>query len=1113
LYIVVLKTSHSISMKKYILSLILSIFISACNNNKTNLFVLKSPEETGIKHQNTLQSTKELNVFRYRNFYNGGGVGIADINNDGLSDIYFTINRGANKLYLNKGNFKFEDITEQAGVAGTKPWSTGVVMVDINADGWLDIYVCNAGLEKGEEQNNELFINQKDGTFKESAEEYNLADSGITTHAAFFDHDKDGDLDVYILNNSFIPVTSLQYNDKRELRDKDWKVNDILKGGGDRLLRNDGGRFTDISEESGIYGSLIGFGLGVTLGDINQDDYIDIYVSNDFYERDYLYINQQDGTYKEELKNYMNHLSQFSMGADMADINNDGNVEVFVTDMLPEKDQRLKETTSFEGFDLYRLKQSRDFYHQYMQNTLQYNNNNGSFSEISAHAGVSSTDWSWGALLFDMDSDGYRDIFVCNGIFHELTNQDFLNFFANDVVQKIVVTGKKEDVMNIINKMPSRPIQNKAFQNSGNLFFNDKSNNWGFDELTFSNGAAYADLDNDGDLDLVINNVNQNAMIYQNQAVDNGANYLKVQLEGDGENTFSIGAKISAYLGNQVLFSELIPTRGFQSSVDYISTIGLGNRKLVDSLVVIWPNDKESRLYSIISNQTLHLSIKDALEKGKEKSNTGNKPFFKDVSSNFSSHIENNYVDYNKEILVPKMLSREGPAMAVGDVNGDGFEDVFIGNAAGEDAKLYLQKPDGSFRESINPSFNIDKGYEDTAAILIDVDQDQDLDLIVGSGGNDASRSKKWLEDRVYLNDGFGKFSRVKKSLPSYFSNTSVLAPYDMDQDGDLDIFVGNRSLIGVYGINPSSVLLENLGDGTFKDVTGLKGYEASELGMVTDAKWINLSGDEEKDLLVVGEWMSPVILENKGLYLEKIETNLSQLSGWWNTIIVADFDQDRKEDFILGNKGTNSVYTGSMKSKAKVYINDFDKNGTLDQIFTREKNGKDYPIHIRNELASQITKIKKENLKYTEYAKKSIKDLFDKELIESSLVKEVNESRSMVFFKKTDGQFTIRPLPEQVQWNSVNTGHVIDVNQDGFIDVVLAGGEDNLKPQFGKLDAGYGELLLGSKDGNFRWVPYKESGFRLRGTVRDLTMVKHEERYRLIFGINNSKPKVYALE
>lgn len=1084
--------------------------------NKNTLFYSVDPKFSGVQAVNTIKSTNELNVFKYRNFYNGGGVGLGDINNDGLIDIYITRNLQENKLYLNKGGFQFQDITLNAGVKGQKPWSTGVVMVDINNDGYLDIYVCNAGLDSGEQQDNELFINMQDGTFSEQAEKYNLADSGITTHAAFFDYDKDGDLDVYVLNNSFIPVTSLGYNNKRTLRDKEWKVAPILKGGGDRLLRNDNGLFKDVSEEAGIYGSLIGFGLGITLGDINQDGNIDIYVSNDFYERDYLYINQGDGTFIEDIQNQLNHISHSSMGADMADIDNDGFAEIFVTDMLPREDQRLKETTEFEGFNIYRLKQEKTFYHQFMQNTLQRNNQNGTFSEISTFAGVEATDWSWGALMFDMDSDGYRDIFVSNGIYHELTNQDFVNFFANEVVQTMVLTGEKEEVMNIINKMPVRPILNHAFKNNKNLSFTDNSMDWGFETPTFSNGSAYGDLDNDGDLDLVINNVNQPVMLYKNQAVDRGANYLQIKLEGSNENPFAIGAKIYAYLEDKVIFSELIPTRGFQSSVDYVTTMGLGDKQSIDSIKVIWPNGKVQKLQNPMANQRIELNVKDAQDaQDVRRSKKEKDKFFSPIALPVKQHKENNYVDYDKEVLAPKMLSREGPAIAVGDINQDGYEDLFLGNAAGQAPQLLLQNSKGEFTLTQEEFFASQKDYEDTAAQFIDVDNDGDLDLFVGSGGNDSTLAKQLYLDRIYRNDGAGNFSFAGDLLPQYFSNTSVIAPYDMDQDGDLDIFIGNRSKIGVYGITPNSVLLENDGEGRFKDATGLKAYDASEIGMITDAKWVEMTGDDKKDLVLVGEWMHPVIFENRGLYLEEIKSNLDQLSGWWNTLIPGDFNQDGLPDLILGNTGTNSVYQGTTESPARMFINDFDQNGTLDQILTRQIDGKDRPVHVRNELAHQISKIKKENLKYSEYATKGIRDLFSKETVANSIVKEVNESRSLLLLNLGENQFETKQLPAQVQWNSVNSGVVIDYNNDGNLDVILSGGEDNLKPQFAKLDAGYGELLQGDGLGNFQWIPYAQSGLQVRGTVRQAALIKLGDKGKkmIVFGVNDNLPACYELE
>ena len=585
-------------------------------NEETTLFTLLPSARTGIDFLNKVENQKNFNIFKYRNFYNGGGVAIGDINNDGLADIYMTGNMVSNKLYLNKGGLKFEDISEQAGVKGSKPWSTGVVMVDINQDGLLDIYVSNAGNMEGNNHDNDLYINNGDLTFTEKAAEYNLAKTGFSTHASFFDYDKDGDLDAYILNNSNIPVSSLGYAEQREIRAQDWEgVPDIFKGVGDMLLRNDNGKFVDVSEEAGIYGSLIGFGLGVMITDINKDLYPDIYVSNDFYERDYLYINNQDGTFTEDIKNWTSHLSLSAMGIDISDINNDGNADIFITDMLPEPDQRVKSIMEFEGYNVFKLKQSKDFYQQYIQNTLQLNNGNGSFSEIAYFSGVDATDWSWAGLLFDMDNDGLRDIYVTNGVNHDLTDLDFVDFFANEIIQKMVLTGKKESIDSIINKMPIKPQPNFAYRNNGDLTFSNANKEWGFEIPSLSNGAAYGDLDNDGDLDLVVNNVNMESFVYENHATElTGNNYIKLKFEGAKENKFAVGTTVMLYYDKNIVLQELVPSRGFQSSMDHVMTIGLGKFKTIDSLRVVWPDDKTVKLVEVAANQFLtfkHSEAKD----------------------------------------------------------------------------------------------------------------------------------------------------------------------------------------------------------------------------------------------------------------------------------------------------------------------------------------------------------------------------------------------------------------------------------------------------------------------------------------------------------------------
>ncbi|MCG2462746.1 VCBS repeat-containing protein [Flavobacteriaceae bacterium F89] len=1074
-------------------------------------FSLLDKETTGIDFVNKIENKKDFNIFTYRNFYNGGGVAIGDINNDGLPDIYLTSNFGKNKLYLNKGNLKFEDISTSSHAEGNRAWSTGVVMVDLNADGFLDIYVCNAGNIKGDNQKNELFINNGDLTFTEKAEDYNLADSGFTTHAAFFDYDNDGDLDAYILNNSFIPVNSLNFSNKRELRAKDWDVPEVLKGGGDKLLRNDNGKFVDVSENAGIYGSLIGFGLGVTVGDVNGDFFPDIYVSNDFYERDYLYINQKNGTFKEEVEDWTAHTSLASMGADMQDINNDGKPDIYVTDMLPENDARLKNTTQFESYDVYQRKLNLDFHHQFMQNSLQLNTGNNGFSEIANYGGVSKTDWSWGALLFDMDNDGYKDIYVCNGIYHDLTNQDFIDFFANDIIQKMMISGKMEEKDSIINKMPSNPIPNYAFRNNQDLTFTDRTDDWGFNIPSFSNGAAYGDLDNDGDLDLIVNNVNQQAFIFRNNTQETDPkNYLKINFKGEGNNTFGVGAIAELYIEDQIIRQELIPTRGFQSSTEYTLTVGLGDTEEVDSIAVHWPDQTQQTLKRVKVNRTITFDQKDAKSTPKLQSK-GKKPLLREVAETMERHKEDVHVDFNYEGLISKMLSREGPAMAVGDVNKDGNEDVFVGGGKGQPGKVYTQTGQGKLRELKQGIFQADASMEDTAAAFFDADGDGDLDLLVSTGGNDPDDNANY-NNRLYFNDGRGEFTE-KSLLPTTQQNVSTIAVADFDRDGDMDVFIGSRSVPGIYGINPKHLLLENMGDATFKDVTESKAYDIQDVGMITSAKWADVDGDKKEDLVVVGDWMAPMVFKNNGKRLHLEKTSLDSLTGWWNTVEIADVDGDGDLDLILGNQGDNMPYGASAEKPMKLFVNDFDNNGTIEQITTRNINGKDVPIPLKAELTSQISSLKKQSLRNSEYAKKSIDDLFDADVLRRSIVKSAVESKSVIALNNGNNQFTVLALPAQVQFSCVCGISCSDVDKDGNMDLLLGGNNYGFKPQFSQLDSNYGSVLLGDGKGGFNWVPYSASGFFVKGEVKHIRRLYNKNGKDIFIAVrNNDAPKIFAI-
>ena len=1090
------------------LVLIFVITIYSCRNdhsaiNSSNtLFTLLPSTYTHITFSNDLTYTEQFNPYTYRNFYNGGGVGLGDINNDGLLDIYFCGNQVNSKLYLNKGDFQFEDITDKAGVACAGVWASGVSFVDINGDGLQDIYVCKSGkpaeavLSGGTNRYNELFINQGDLTFKESAVQYGLDNTGLSSHAAFFDYDRDGDLDCYILNNSIRTVGAY------DLRKDQRKIPDTL--GGNKLMRNDNGHFIDVSEAAGIYSSSIGFGLGVSVGDLNSDGWPDLYVSNDFFERDYLYVNQKNGTFKEQLDSSMTEISLNSMGADMADINNDAKPEIFVTDMLPETDARYKTKTTFENWEKYQRNVQNGYHHQFIRNALQLNRGHMKFSEVSRYAGVYATDWSWGALIFDMDMDGYKDIFVANGIYKDLTDQDYLNLYNDPETIHGLMKTETNVIKKLIDAIPSERIPNYAFQNQlkkNSLTFTNKSNEWGLSTPSFSNGSSYGDLDNDGDLDLVINNTGMPCFIYQNNSRENNhASYLKFELTGIGMNTKAIGTQITLFKDDQQFYQEINPMRGFESCVDPRPLFGLGKISEVDSIHILWPEGSVSKLGSTKTNQSIKIQENTTQRIGTNNqsqslgTNSSNINF---SSSNYLSpitikglqynHTENVFNDFERDRLLFHMISREGPAMAIGDINGDHLEDIYIGHAMNSLPGLFIQQKGGSFIPKHVVAFIKDSASEDTDASFFDADGDGDLDLYVCSGGNEVPNVSSSLADRLYLNNGHGDYTKSLQILPTFkFESTSCVKPCDFDHDGDIDLFVGVRLVPFNYGVPCNGYILKNDGKGNFMD-SGVP--ELKKLGLITDATWADIDGDKFQDLIISSEWMPLTILKNEIINSERtftIRTNeygLSQSSGLWQTVIAKDIDLDGDIDLIGGNWGLNSRIKSIANKPANLYINDFDQNGTAEQILTTFNGNKSYPLTLRQDLVSQMPYLKKKYLKFGNYKNQTIEDIFTPDQLKNCIKLECKNSATSLFIQD-QGKFIQQELPFESQLSPIFSMQCEDFNHDALPDILLGGNFSAAKPEIGSYMANPLTLLIQQRDHSFKSKVLKSNSTEVRSIL-----------------------------
>jgi hypothetical protein len=1111
-----------IRLQLFCLLVIIFCFIAAgCNRKepnasasgfdslKTKMFSIIPPSQSGIKFINTLTESEQINILTNQYLYNGAGVAIGDLDNDGLPDIFFTGNMVECKLYHNKGNFQFEDITKKSGIT-TSGWCTGVTMADVNGDGFLDIYVCRSSpFEPEEKRSKLLFINNGNLTFTERAKEYGIDNKGgFTLHANFFDYDRDGNLDLYLVNHG------TNFNAKLEPGSEELRRVDPLIT--HRLYHNNGnGTFTDVSEKAGVITHGQTFGQSATVSDVNNDNWPDIYVCVDFDEPDRLLINNKDGTFTNKIHDAIRHTSKFSMGSDIADMNNDGMPDILTVDMLPEDNYREKILFGPLNYDKQMFFLKYGYGYQFMQNTLQLNNGNGTFSEVAELAGIARTDWSWAILAADFDNSGTKDLYISNGYLRDFTNMDYVMYRAE---QKRKEGGVVNRSLKMVLGMPTTRLSNYAYSNNGNLSFSNVSSQWGLDFAGYSNGAAYADLDNDGDLDIVVNNINDTALIYRNNAESKVKNnFLALKFTGYAKNTFGIGAKIKATTGDRAQYYQNYTTRGYESSVDNKMIIGLGSSKQVDTLEITWPDDKMQTLTNVAANQTLSVDHKNAVEV-KSKSEAKPSPVFVDAASKHKinyTHKENEFIDFKREPLLTHMYSKNGPGIAVGDVNGDGRDDFFVGGASGSSGMLFLQQANETFVAASSQPWKADAQQEDMGCLFFDSDNDGDLDLYVVSGGSEESGLSTFYQDRLYINDGKGNFKKNASLLPAMTISGSCVAAADFDGDGDLDLFRGSRLIPGVYPYPPKSYILRNDG-GHFTDVTTQVCPLLYGAGMVTAGIWSDFNNDGKPDLIVTGEWMPVYFLRNENgrLIPQGDSISAERTRGWWNSITAADFDNDGDMDYAVGNFGLNTRIKATPDKPATVYFKDFDGNNTLDAITCYYFNdGKSYPMCSRDDITDQVRMLKKRLLRFSDYAGKTIDQVFTPDEMKDVKQMHCYTMQSSYFENIGNGVFNIKPLPVSAQMSPVFGTAAQDFDGDGNMDIVLTGNSYATEINSGREDAGNGLFLKGDGKGNFTPMRLQESGWNTPYDGKALACIYIPSSGKWLLLVSNNDGRMQAFE